>query len=67
MIPSTECKSFEEQSKWLTPTTVKKTHRGFDMNTGEYIMHRENVGESKTSQQICVFAVDNAMAIQITL
>ena len=29
-----EWKSFVEQSKWLTLTRVKETHRGFDIGTG---------------------------------
>lgn len=44
MIPSTDWKSFVEQSKWLTLTRVKETHRGFDINTGGD-MYKEKVGE----------------------
>lgn len=46
MIPSTEWKSFVEQSKWLTLTRVKETHRGFDIGTGGDTRGGE-VGERK--------------------
>lgn len=54
MIPSTEWKSFVEQSKWLTQTGVKETHRGFDINAGGD-KHRENVGGKRMKQNNCSY------------
>lgn len=61
MIPSTDWKSFVEQSKWLTLTRVKETHRGFDINTGGD-MHGEKVGEREWNiTKKHVVTVDNAV------